>query len=579
MVAQTPVATVADGPPASSRPPDNASPLLPSVGSSEPSGPVASVGRRPRVLLATEGTYPFAHGGVSTWCDIVVNGIDGVDWSVLPITAGGIRRPLLFELPVNAMMVGHIDLWSERVTTRRTVRRSSLRTGVAAEFVRALLHWESDPKTVLDALVWCRSNPTRVRASMRHRDAWAAYRLALADVLSADAAHVDRVAPVLDEQHVCDLYQTLCWVAQAAAAPTPEGANAPDLILVTAAGWAGIPAAVHHALHATPVVLSEHGVYVREAYLAAIRRGESTGERWTHTRLARGLARLTYAVATVVAPVTNANAAWERALGADPDRIRTIHNGVLVPPKVAPFPVEPVVVTIGRIDPLKDLKTLLRAAASVIERVPAARFDHYGPVSDGNERYYEECLALHADLNLGDRFRFRGPIDDPDVALATARVSVLSSISEGFPISVLEAMAAGRPVVATAVGGVPEAVSGCGFTVRPGDYEALASGIVGLLNDPGLAHALGARGRQRVIHDFGQEGCIVAYAALIGELTGTEPSIACPDATVSDASGDASLGGSDYGAELEGGREGEREGERGAVPGELGAVRPAERKP
>ena len=570
MVAQTPVATVAtvaDGPPASIRPSDNSSsPVLPST---DGPGPVASVGRRPRVLLTTEGTYPFAHGGVSTWCDIVVNGIDGVDWSVLPITAGGIRRPLLFELPANATMVGHIDLWSERVTTRRTVRRSSLRTSVAAEFVRALLHWDSDPKSVLDALVWCRCNPTRVRASMRHRDAWAAYRLALGEVLNADAAHGDRVAPVLDEQHVCDLFQMLCWVAQTAAAPTPEGANAPDLVLVTAAGWAGIPAAVHYALHATPVVLSEHGVYVREAYLAAIRGGESTGERWTHTRLARGLARLTYAVATVVAPVTNANAAWERALGADPDRIRTIHNGVLVPSKVAPFPVEPIVVTIGRIDPLKDLKTLLRAAASVVERIPAARFDHYGPVPDGNDRYNEECLALHADLNLGDHFRFLGPIDDPDAALATARVSVLSSISEGFPISVLEAMAAGRPVVATAVGGVPEAVSGCGFTVRPGDYEALASGVVGLLNDPVLAQALGARGRQRVIHDFGQEGCLLAYAALIGELTGIEPSIARLDAPGSDVNRASALGGSAYGAELD-------DAITVQFAGDLGATLPAE---
>ena len=489
-------------------------------------------GRRPRVLLTTEGTYPFAHGGVSTWCDIVVNGISGADWSVLAITAGGIRRPFLFELPPNASLVGHIDLWSERVTNRRTVRKSSLRTSLAAEFVLGLLHWDGDPAAVLEPLVWCRENPTRVRAALRHHDAWAKFRVALGEVLAADTRVSDRVAPVLDEQHVCDLYQTLCWVAQAAAAPTPASPHAPDLILVTAAGWAAIPAAVHHAIHGTPLVLSEHGVYVREAYLAAIRGGESTGERWTHTRLARGLARLTYSVATVVAPVTNANAAWERALGADPERIRTIHNGVLVPSKVASFPSEPVVVTIGRIDPLKDIKTLLRAAAVVVERIPTARFDHYGPVPEGNERYNDECLALRADLGLERSFRFLGPIDDPDVALATAAVSVLSSISEGFPISVLEAMAAGRPVVATAVGGVPEALSGCGFTVRPGDYEALATGVVTLLNDRPLAQALGARGRQRVIHDFGQEGCLHAYAGLIGELTGLLPTVSIsPDPT------------------------------------------------
>lgn len=485
--------------------------------------------RRPRVLLTTEGTYPFAFGGVSTWCDIVVNGIPGAQFDIFAITAGGIRRPRVFELPANAELVGHVDLWSERVTTRRPGRRATLRTSLAAELVRGLLTWDGDPTAVTPGLVWCREHPTLVRAALRHRDTWTAFRTALGEVLAADAKDPARVPPVLDEQHVCDLYQTLCWIAQAAAAPTPSGANAPDLIVVTAAGWAAIPAVVHRALHGTPIVLSEHGVYVREAYLAAIRSSESSGARWAHTRVARGLARLTYAACAVVAPVTGANAAWETELGADPARIRTIHNGVLVPSRVAPFPKHPVVVTIGRVDPLKDLKTLLRAAANVMEQVPSARFIHYGPTPEGNERYETECRALQRDLGLDHSFTFEGETDDPYAALAQASISVLSSISEGFPISVLEAMAAGRPVVATAVGGVPEALSGCGFTVRPGDYQALAEGIVTLLRDPALGASLGAHGRHRVIHHFGQEACLNAYADLIGEFTGSRPNVATFD--------------------------------------------------
>jgi polysaccharide biosynthesis protein PelF len=485
--------------------------------------------RRPRVLLTTEGTYPFAFGGVSTWCDIVVNGIPGADFDVFAITAGGIRRPQVFELPANARLVGHVDLWSERVTTRRPGRRANLRTSLAAELARGLLLWDGDPTTVTPGLVWCREHPTLVRAALRHRDTWANFRMALGEVLAADTRDPGRIPPVLDEQHVCDLYQTLCWIAQAAAAPTPSGANAPDIVIVTAAGWAAIPAVVHRALYGTPMVLSEHGVYVREAYLAAIRSSESSGERWAHTRVARGLARLTYAACDVVAPVTGANAAWEAELGADPARIRTIHNGVLVPSRVGPFPSRPVVITIGRVDPLKDLKTLLRAAANVVEQVPGARFVHYGPTPEGNERYEAECRALWLDLGLGDSFEFSGETDDPYAVLAQASISVLSSISEGFPISVLEAMAAGRPVVATAVGGVPEALSGCGFTVRPGDYQALAEGIVTLLRDPALGASLGAHGRHRVIHHFGQEACLNAYADLIGELTGCRPEVAMFD--------------------------------------------------
>jgi polysaccharide biosynthesis protein PelF len=500
-----------------------------------PVGPADA--RRPRVLLTTEGTYPFAFGGVSTWCDIVVNGIPGALFDVFAVTAGGIRRPQVFSLPANARLVGHVDLWSERVTTRRPGRRVNLRTSLAAELVHGLLRWDADATTVIPSLVWCRQHPMLVRAALRHRATWIEFRTALGEVLADDADDPERVPPILDEQHVCDLYQTLCWIAQAAAAPTPAGPDSPDLIIVTAAGWAAIPAVAHQALHGTPVVLSEHGVYVREAYLAAIRSNESSGERWAHTRLARGLARLAYAAATVVAPVTGANAAWEVELGADPSRIRTIHNGVLVPSHVAPFPKQPVVVTIGRIDPLKDLKTLLRAAAIVKQQAPEARFVHYGPTPEGNERYDAECRALHRDLDLERMFEFRGETDDPYAALATASVSVLSSISEGFPISVLEAMAAGRPVVATAVGGVPEALSGCGFTVRPGDYQALAEGILTLVRDPSLGASLGAHGRHRVIHHFGQEACLNAYADVIGELTGMRPLVAVLDDDDTPASG------------------------------------------
>ena len=75
---------------------------------------------RPSVLLTTEGTYPFILGGVSTWCDILVNGLPGVDWSVLPLTAGGLHRASLFEFPTNVTVAGHVDLWSE-TSTRGTL--------------------------------------------------------------------------------------------------------------------------------------------------------------------------------------------------------------------------------------------------------------------------------------------------------------------------------------------------------------------------------------------------------------------------------------------------------------------------
>ena len=132
-------------------------------------------------------------------------------------------------------------------------------------------------------------------------------------------------APIYDAIEAARLYQLLYWVARTAAVPTPPCA----LLHVTAAGWAAIPALVHKALHGTPILLTEHGVYVREAYLASVRDTAATlGEKHMSTRIALGLTRAIYEAADVIAPVTEANAAWERALGVDGAKIRVIPNGI-----------------------------------------------------------------------------------------------------------------------------------------------------------------------------------------------------------------------------------------------------------
>jgi polysaccharide biosynthesis protein PelF len=480
---------------------------------------VGGVGsERPSVLVTTEGTYPYVLGGVSTWCDSLFNGLTDVDWHVFAITAGGIRRSSLFERPEQVRSVTQLELWSDRIPGGHIGRAHRARPSLPAELARGVLGWDSDLDALREALVWCRSNPRLVSRSFRARHAWTEYLAELVALTGGDAG------PSFDLVQAGELYQTLSWVARTASEPLHPRRAPPvrhDLLLVTAAGWAGIPAVIERHLDPRPLVLAEHGVYVREAYLQAARNVHQSGaSRWAATRLARGLARLVYANADVVAPVTLANAHWERELGVADASIRTIYNGVLVPPRVRPFPARTRIVSVGRIDPLKDLATMLRCAALVIESHPNVDFVHYGPVPEGNERYDATCRALHRDLGLGDRFRFLGQTDDPYAAFSEASIALFSSISEGFPVSVLEAMACGRPVVSTAVGGIPEALSGCGLTVRPGDFEGLAAGVVRLLDDRELLAALGERSRIRVRQEFGMSNCLRNYRDLIIELTG-----------------------------------------------------------
>jgi len=467
---------------------------------------------RPRVLLTTEGTYPYAVGGVSSWCDLLVKNLHEFDWQVLPIVAPH-GRPPLYELPAHARQVGRIEVWSETLPMGRRLRPSERRAGaeLPAVLVRGLLGWNGDYDAVVGAFVWCRKHPAGVRRVFRSRRGWESFLWGLRRVLAERIPEAGS-PPALDMVEAAQLYQTLYWVARTAVEPTP----ATDVLHVTAAGWSAVPALVHKALHGTPMILTEHGVFVREAYLAAVRSGGSPGSRFTATRLARGLARAAYAGADVVSPVTDANGVWERGLGIDPAKIHVLYNGLRQPAPPTPPPGNRVVVSVGRIDPLKDVHTMLRVATETLRHVPDARFLHYGPVTEGQEAYGRACDALHEQLGLGDRFRFMGRTKDPDGVVRDADVVLMTSISEGLPMSILEAMGQGRPVVSTGVGGVPDVVRGCGVVVPPGDVHGLAMAVTTLLRQPALADQLGRRGHGRLGRIFNEAACVDGYRELLG---------------------------------------------------------------
>ena len=290
--------------------------------------------------------------------------------------------------------------------------------------------------------MWCRRHPQGVRQAFRDRGGWRAFLAVLQDVLE-EGAEGSAPAPQLDTVEAATLYQTLYWVARTAAVPTPHT----DLLHVTAAGWAAIPALVHKALHGTPMLLTEHGVYVRESYLAAARSRSSPGQRFISTRLARGLALAAYDGADMVSPVSDANARWAIGMGVSPEKVQVIYNGVGEPEQPTPPPRAGRVVAVGRVDPLKDVHTMLRVAVEVLQRRPATEFLYYGPVTPGQEAYGKTCEDLHRQLGLGDGFRFMGSTRNVTQVLQDSDMLLMTSISEGMPMGILEALSqAGRRV-------------------------------------------------------------------------------------------------------------------------------------
>jgi glycosyltransferase involved in cell wall biosynthesis len=178
-------------------------------------------------------------------------------------------------------------------------------------------------------------------------------------------------------------------------------------------------------------------------------------------------------------------------------------------------PSEIVLGTAGRLVELKGIEYLLRAAAALRSEFPALRVEIAGA---GPQREKLEEAVVHAGLK--EHVRFLGWVDDLPSLLSRWDVFVMPSLEEGFPIAALDAMAAGLPVVATAVGGVPELIEDgkTGCLVPPRDAEALASRLRFLICNPELRASMGTAGYARVRDHFSAQQMSTSFTQLYDEL-------------------------------------------------------------
>jgi Glycosyltransferase len=176
----------------------------------------------------------------------------------------------------------------------------------------------------------------------------------------------------------------------------------------------------------------------------------------------------------------------------------------------------PIVGTVGNVNPVKGHAHLLRAIARLERRYGPVAVPVVGKVLDSRQAYFEKLKRLRSRLGLDDAVRFVGHRSDIPQLLSLFDVFVLPSTAEACPISVLEAMAMERPVVATRVGGVPEQIvdGEHGWLVPPEDSEALAAALRDALESPAERRRRGEAARRRVLHRFSMARCVERHAEL-----------------------------------------------------------------
>lgn len=230
--------------------------------------------------------------------------------------------------------------------------------------------------------------------------------------------------------------------------------------------------------------------------------------------------------------ISNAVAATMRV---GPGRLRVIYNGIdLSEYADLPNPAEarralgierhqPVVSTIGRIEPWKGQRVLVDAAPRIINTHPSARILVVGAPALKKPDYYANLLARCKETGIEDFITFTGPRCDIPAVLAASDVLVLPTVTpEPFGRTVVEAMAARCPVVATAAGGPLETVvdGETGLLVPPDDPEALAEAVLALLDNPARARSMGEKGRQRAFEQFSLDRLVNDMAGLFEETAG-----------------------------------------------------------
>ncbi|MDD9378731.1 DUF3492 domain-containing protein [Streptomyces sp. ZAF1911] len=508
-----------------------------------------------RIGLLTEGGYPYATGEARLWCDRLVRGLPQHEFELYALSRSAEQEERgRVPLPSHVTRVRTAPLWAPADDGRSYRRRERRRFAAAfTELVRGICG--ADPARFADGLYGLAalaSEQGGLYAALRSETAVRAVESACRAPEASRAVQRAQVADLL--QFVDELERmlrplSLDWY---------EDLREVDVCHAAAGGVAALPGLLAKRFFGVPLLVTEYGVQLRAHYLEHSARDERPAVRALlaafHTRLAGEI----YSQADLLTPGNAHARRWQERCGASRERLRTVYPGMEAD-RFAAVGEDPecgdphTLVWVGRVDPAKDLIALLHAFAEVRKAEPRARLRIFatavaaGSAAAGNHEvghgYLADCRSLAAQLfpdeaadahAVGENPVTFEEIGGPDVpspahAYGSGRVVVLSSVIEGFPITLAEAMFCGRATVSTDVGAVVEVIGGTGLVVPPRNPRALAEACVTLLQDPERAQRLGSAARARALELFTVEQNVAAFQESYLRLLARGP--ARPDGT------------------------------------------------
>lgn len=488
-----------------------------------------SIPQKADICLFLEGTYPYVAGGVSNWTHELIKMQSHLTFHVVALVGKEANTNLCFELPENVVGVTTVVL--QKLPKGVSALPSKESNALFAALEQPLLNLQQggslqDLEELLKAIAPFKHKIGR-QLLFNSYPAWdllvSMYNNTMADTAFLDYFWSWRTL-------FGGLYSILF-------APLPEASVYHSLCT----GYAGLFLARARLETGKPCLVTEHGIYTNE------RRIEIASADWLEDQksLDLGIAQnktnrelkdfwidmfssyshLCYEASSTIITLYEGNQTFQIMDGADPAKLRIIPNGVdyaHFASTVRQEPHPPTIALIGRVVPIKDIKTFIRAISIIKATIPHVRAWVMGP-ADEDRHYYEECLEIVEHEGLEDTLSFTGNVKIKDY-LGEIDVIALTSISEAQPLVILEAGAASIPTVATDVGACHEMIMGrmdetpplgAGGGISPlASAKGVAHELLRLLTDPVHYQACSTAIRQRVERYYNKEDQHKAYAEL-----------------------------------------------------------------
>jgi len=443
-----------------------------------------------KICIILEGSYPYERGGVSNWVDGIIKALPQHEFILWTIADTETKRgQYQYELPQNVLSIHEyfIDAaLKTRINQSKNIRFSSEEKREISKLIRCK---DPDWSFILNQFTNRIKNPIEVFTSED-----------FLDILEKFAQEDFPFVGFTDLfWTIRSMFLPLFYLLEK---PLPQA----DIYHSASTGYAGVLGAFASIKYHAPYIVTEHGIYTRE------REEEILRSDWTPVHFKEYwvsmfymYSRFAYNTAHQVTSLFQGASLIQHELGCPPEKCEVVSNGIVFN-SYAEIPLKEDngwidIGAIVRVAPIKDLKTLIYTFSRLKQEMPKTRLHILGGIDDQN--YYEECQALINFLGVSDII-FTGLVNVREY-MARLDFTILTSISEGQPLSLIESMAAQRPVIATNVGACCEMINGvandnfgpAGFCVPPMDQTALLQAMIEICRDVQLRRKMGQARQNR----------------------------------------------------------------------------------